>query len=569
MIGRIVRLGRGYRHLGRLREIFLVLARHGFGDFAQRLGLPRPLRARRSRGARDVVDDPTRWQRMRMVIEELGPAFIKLGQIMSNRPDLLPNELIDELEKLQDAVPPFPARDSRALIESEFGRPIESIFRRFDDIPLATASIAQVHRAELPDGTPVAVKVQRPGIERVIDVDLEIMRHLAALMEKYVEGAGYLNPVGVVEEFERVIRQEIDFHLEAIHLERFAANFSGNRTIRVPRVHKSHSTRRVLTMEYIEGTKLSGIIRDTAPGANLKLVASRGADLLLEQIFQHGFFHADPHPGNIFIMPKNVICFLDFGMMGSLPESQREQFVSIIFGAVTRDARRITGALQRLTEERYIEQKHRLERRLSDLLDQYAYLPLKNIDIARLLRDLIGTLIAFRLTLSPNFYLLVKSFITIEGVARMLDPDFNIVEHMEPLAKRLFRERLHPKRVARDAAHAAVDLAFLLRDLPYEVRELIDQLKGGKVRIVFEHQGLESMIRRHDAISARIATAILVAALVVGSSLIVLAGVPPLWRGVPTIGVAGFVLAAVLAFGLSISMIWRGTRDRSPDTSGR
>jgi len=322
-------IGRTYRHANRYRQIVSVLLRHGFGDTVARLGLHKHLAISPRFLARE--EEPkgqaaalTRSERIRMAIEELGPSFVKLGQLMSTRPDMVYPELRLELEKLQDAVPPFPAEEARRIVETELGGSLDAIFGEFDENPVASASMAQVHRALLPDGLVVAVKIQRPGVKRTLEVDLEIMLDLAKLMEKHLGEMDVINPVGMVEEFGRTIRKEMDFNVEAAHIERFARNFQSDRTIRVPRVFRQLVTDKILTMEFVEGTKVSELATLAEKGLDPQLIADRGADLILKQVFDHGFFHADPHPGNILVLEDNVICFLDYGMMGRLTGRHRE-----------------------------------------------------------------------------------------------------------------------------------------------------------------------------------------------------------------------------------------------------
>jgi len=552
-------IGRGYRHVQRYREIITVLVKHGFGDIIVRSHLDRYIDlGRKIFSSAAEKESLTRWERMRMVLEELGPTFIKLGQILGNRPDLLPGELIAELEKLQDAVSPVPADDIIRAVEHELRRPLEELFAEFSREPLASASIAQVHRAVLHDGDEVAVKVMRPGIERTVETDLEIMYSLAVLLEKYIEGMDILNPVGVLREFERSIRKEIDFTIEASHIERFKRNFIRNEKVFVPGVYHDYSSKRILTMEYVEGTRLAAVLKGDGAAVDRVALARLGSDVVLTQVFEHGYFHADPHPGNVLVLEGGVICFLDFGMMGTISPSHREILSSLIFATVARDARRVVKGLERLSVHGGIEKPSELEHRIGELLDQYSYSSLKEIDVARMLRDLLSTVVEFRLRLSPQFFLLLRAIITFEGIARKLDPDYNMIEHLEPFARKLLKERMNPVNLARDLAGTLSDAAYLLKDVPGEARDLIDMVKQGRVKIQFEHRGLDPMLERHDRISNRIVFAIVTASLIIGSALIVLSGIPPKWQGVPVVGIAGFISAGLLGFWLLLSIIWKG-----------
>ncbi|AZR74240.1 2-polyprenylphenol 6-hydroxylase [Anoxybacter fermentans] len=559
MIRKIGLINRTYPHIKRYREIITVLVKHGFGDLITKTNLEKYIDFGKKLlpGKRNAhIVSLSRWERIRMVLEELGPTFIKFGQIMSNRPDLLPQELLVELEKLQDSVPPFSEEDARQLIEEELGKPISNLFKEFISTPIASASIAQVHKAVLMSGEEVVLKVQRPGIEEIIEVDLEIMFHLATLMEKHIQGMDVLNPVGIIKEFERSIRKEIDFTIEATHIERFGRNFQEDTTIYVPKVYRNYTTRKILTMEFIDGIKVSNINAVLESGNDPKIIANRGADLILKQIFEHGFFHADPHPGNILVLNNNIICFIDFGMMGFLLPKHREYLGNIIIGVVNRDTKRITKTLLQFSRNNRIEDIEGLEYQIFELVEQYSYLPLKDINMGELLNKIIKIILAYKLKIPPDIYLLSKALVTIEGVGRKLDPDFDMVKHVEPFAKKLLKERLSPRKLTKDIYLSATEFGLLFHDLPSEIREIIEQIKYGQVKI--EHKGLEPMLKKHDQISNRIAFAIVLASLIIGSSLIVLSEIPPKWNGIPIIGIVGFLGAGIMGFWLLISILRHG-----------
>jgi ubiquinone biosynthesis protein len=346
-------IGRTYRHLNRYRQILAVLFKYGFGDLVDVLKIEQYLEIGLqmiSRKRREQVERLTRSERLRMALEELGPTFIKLGQMLSTRPDLVAVEFIEELSKLQDRVPPFSYTEVAQIIESELGGPPKDMFEHFEESPLAAASIGQVHRARLKDREEVVVKVQRPSIHKIIEVDLEIMLHLASLMERHLEEFQVNRPARIVEEFARTLEKEIDYTIEASHIERFSRQFIDDATVYVPKVFRETTTERVLTMEYVEGVKASEIERIEKEGLDRKVITARGADLMLKQVFDHGFFHADPHPGNIFVLPGNVICYLDFGMMGSIDRQTREDFADLVHSVVRRDESGAMKALLMLTQ---------------------------------------------------------------------------------------------------------------------------------------------------------------------------------------------------------------------------
>jgi len=562
LLPKISSIGRRYRHIKRYRQIVLVLLKHGLGDLVTKAGLYRQLGISRrfftKRKAEAVLTPLTRWQRFRMVLEELGPSFIKLGQLASTRPDLVPPEACTEFEKLQDTVPAFPVSEVRQIIETELGDSLEVLFKEFDETPVASASVSQVHRAVLSDDTVVAVKVQRPGIRTIIDVDVEIMFHLAELMEKHIHGMEMLDPVGIVREFSRTIKRELDFGVEAGNIERFARNFQSDTTIYVPKVYRHLSTDKVLVMEFVDGIKVSDLDALTEANLNLELIADRGADIILKQIFEHGFFHADPHPGNILVLPDNVICLLDYGMTGTLTGHNREHLGDLIAGIVRRNAKQMTRSLLRLSQLESAENVENLEAELGDFVEQHLYRPLKDIHMGSLLMQLIQLLIRHNLKIPPVFYLLDKALITVEGNGRKLSPEFDIIEHMKPFVRQLLSERLSVRKLRKDLYTASLDWEAVLRELPANARNIIDKIKRGKIHIEFEHKGLEPMLRTHDRISNRVVYGIVLSSLVIGSSLIVLSGIPPKWYEIPIIGIVGFLAAGAMGFWLLISIMRHG-----------
>lgn len=554
-------IGRTYRHIQRYRQILSVLFRHGFGDVVDTLKIEQYLDIGLniiSRKSRDNVEALSRADRIRMAIEELGPTFIKVGQILSTRPDLLPMDLVTELGKLQDSVPPFEFASVKNILEEELKVPLSEIFSEFDETPLASASIGQVHRASLVGGDDVAVKIQRPGIRKTVEVDLEIMLHLATLMEKHFKDMEVHKPTQIVEEFARTLDKEMDYGMEAANLEQFAAQAGDDHCVYVPRVYREASTGKILTMEFIDGIKASQIGELEKEGLDRKEIARRGFDLILKQIFIHGFFHADPHPGNLFILPDNVICFLDFGMMGRIGRISREHFADLLMSIVSRDEEKAVHALLKLTVSDQESNRQSLERDMADLINSYAYRPLKEIDLEKFLQQMLDMMAKHRLTIPADLFLMIKSLSTVEGLGLSLDPEFDAIAQAEPFIRRIYLDRLHPKRIAQDLYESGKDLLYLARDVPGELREILRLARTGKVKIAFEHRGLEPVLSTLDRIVNRLSFSLVLASLVIGSSLIVLSDLPPRWHDIPIIGLAGFLVAVIMGGWLLWTIIKHG-----------
>ncbi len=561
MIRKIEMIGRTYHHANRYLEIIKVLTKYGFEDVVSQSRLESVFDFGRKvvfRKAGTKIAALSRWERMRLVLEELGPTFIKFGQIMSTRPDLIPVELIPELKKLQDSVPPFSETKVVSLIEQELGKSVSEMFENFSLKPIAAASIAQVHKAILIEGDEVAVKVQRPGIDRIIETDLEIMFHLAVMMEKHVEGMKSFNIVKIVEEFERAIRKELNFSVEASNIERFGNNFQKDQNIYVPKFYRNYSTKKVLTMEFIEGIKISDIKSIEDNSLDRKIIAKRGGDLVLKQIFEFGFFHADPHPGNVFVLPENVICFLDFGMMGTLTRTTRELITSMVAGAVNNDIDRIIRNLLRLCETTGEVKSQKLELQITELIDRYFNQSLEQMDMAALINDLIRFFPENNLKMPSDLYLLGRSLLLQQGNGEILDPDYNVAKHIEPYIKKMVRERLHIRKIAKDFFISSEELMQLTKELPFEIREIIEKVKTGKIKMDIEHKGLDPMLAKHEQISNRITFAVILASVTIGSSLIVHSKIPPLWNNIPVIGLVGFLAATIMGFWLLISIFRHG-----------
>ena len=554
-------IGRTYRHLNRYRQILAVLFKYGFGDLLEMLKIDQYIEVglqmiSRKRASRD--ERLSRPQRLRMAFQELGPTYIKLGQILSTRPDLVPMEYIAELSKLQDRIPAFPFEQVRNVISSEFGMPPEDLFDTLEEEPFASASIGQVHRAVLKDGESVAVKFQRPGIQKIIEVDLEIMLHLATLAEHHIEELSFHRPVKIVEEFAKTLEKEIDYKNEATNMERVARHFLDDPHVYIPKVYRETTTTRVLSTEFVEGIKISDIEKLEAAGLDRKILTARGADLVLKQIFVYGFFHADPHPGNIFVLPDNVICLLDFGMTGIVDRQTREDFVDLLDSIVHQNEIRASQALLKLTDWEYEPDRRRFEREVADFMGRHLYKPLKDIELGRLLQELLELATALRLRIPPDIFLMMKAFSTVEGVGHLLDPSFDMIAQATPFITEVKLARYKPQRIADDVYDLTSRLLHFFQQFPKDLLDLASLIRQQKLGIRIEHRGLETMLATLDSVSNRISFSILIAALIIGSALIVISETPPLIYGISLIGILLFSAAAIMGIWLLVAILKKG-----------
>lgn len=559
-MGGLTVLGRTYRHLNRYREVAAILAKHGFGDLLHVARLDHYLEA----GLKSVLhrhtafDSAERPERLRLALIELGPAFIKAGQYLSTRADLLPEDYLQELAKLQDDVPPFPAEEARRMVEAELGAPVSRLFKRFEGRPLAAASIAQAHEAELLDGGKAVVKVERPGIRQLIGVDLEIMAHLAALAERHLEEWRWRRPTRIVAEIKRSLDREMDLSLEAAHAERFARQFAGDPTVYAPRVYRKLSSPRVLTLEKLDGIKIDDAAALEREGLDPRIVAERLAGHYLAMIFVHGFFHADPHPGNLLALPEHVIGYLDFGMMGRLDRDTREALADVTLAVVERDSALLARSLLALSDYETEPDARSFETDVTEMMDQYAYRPLSEWRFGRLLEQALEVTARHRVRVPAELFLMVKAISELESLARALDPAFDVAAAAAPFIRWVQEERVKPRRLARSLGEAGRETLRLLTSAPSDLRELLRQARRGRFLIEFEHKGLEPALAVMEQVSNRLAFALLLGALLIASSLLIHAGVPPFWRGVSALGLGGYMLSGLMSLWLLAAILHHG-----------
>ncbi len=540
------------KNLGRLNKIVVTLIRYGFGGMVTELKLIPLVSALekllifRRKGAGLSVP-----VRIRLVLEELGPTFIKLGQIASTRADLLPPEWVDEFKKLQDMVPPVPFEEVKKVIEGSLKAPLSSTFASFEPVPVASASIAQVHLAELHDGTKVAVKVRRPGIEEVIGSDISVMYTIAGLIEKYAPAYRRYRPREVVDEFSRVITTEQDLTAEGANMHRFHKIFDGDPTIQIPTVYWDFTRSEVLTMERISGTPIDEVETIRDKGLDVKAIAVRGIEIFFKQVFEHGIFHADLHPGNIFVRDDGVIIYLDFGIVGRLDRDLRKYLASMLFHLIRGDYYRMAAVHRDMGLIGPEVSVSEFEDALRDISEPIFGRTLEQIQISALLMKLIHTARRFNMTLQPNLLLLQKSMVIIEGVGRQLYPDVNMWEVAKPLIyKWMYTEKFSPKTVLGKSADALVDASDAAFALPRQMNTLLERALKEEFKVGFVHHRLDPLTDEINMAGRRAGAGFITGSLIVAAS--VYAVFAPPWAtrlfGVPVGTEAGYLLAAVIGY---------------------
>ncbi|MBN2011437.1 2-polyprenylphenol 6-hydroxylase [candidate division KSB1 bacterium] len=557
----VTRIARTYRNLKRYRQILMVLLRYGFGDIIDRIGIGYYIKMGKKiipRYKNQEMEKITTAKRLRLAFEELGPTFIKFGQILSVRPDLIPAPFILEFQKLQDDVPPFPSEQAYTVIEKELGQPASSVFTTFSDEPVAAASIAQVHRAKTIDGKSVAVKIQRPGIRKTIETDISILFDLAELIDHYIPETEVYNPIGIAHEFARTIRRELDFTREARNMDRFRRNFKNDTTIYIPDVYWELTTDQVLTMEFIDGTKVSEFDKLLANGLDKKTIARNGGHSILKQVFEHGFFHADPHPGNVMVLSDNVLVPLDYGMMGTIDDELRDLLGDLMHGIITKDVTRIIRVFAEIGIIDDQMDERALRNEITDFIERYYQIPLYQLNVELIIGEFSDIVRRHHIQLPTDFVLMGKVLVIEEGVGRTLDPTFDFITMARPYIQKLMLKRFDPRRHLKEFTYMLDDMAKLVRVMPVEIKTIMSKIKKGELNIRFEHRGLQKLILELDRSSNRLGFSLVIAALIVGSSLVMQLDKGPLLMGYPILGVFGYVIAAFLGLWLGIAILRSG-----------
>jgi len=546
------------RDLPRLHEIASVMIRYGWGDLVRVLGISGVLeRAGRilhwhSSNEISQLDAPVR---IRRALEELGPTFVKLGQLLATRVDMFPPHWIVEFEKLHSQVPAVPYEALHAdLVAAIKGEPGD-VFASFDPIPLAAASIAQVYRATLKEGTPVVVKIRRPGIENVIKADLRILEHIARLLDSEMPDSRRYDPIHIVAQFGRSLNRELDLAKEARNIDQFARHFADEPLVKIPRVFWAFSNSRVNVQEEIIG--ISGVAPDTlrAAGLDPKLLAARGADLVLRMVLEHGYFHADPHPGNMLFLPDNRIGMIDFGMVGMLTHVRRNQIVDLLHALTAKDEQALLQVLVDWSGDSVLDED-RLAYDVAELMQSYDDLQLKDVQVGALLNDITALMRENNLALPSDLTLLFKTLITLEGLGQQLDPEFHMIDHVTPFVERIIHQRFTPQALLARGRKSLRETLEVLADVPRDLRTLLRDMRRGRVKIDLDLKRLDSFGQQLDRASNRLTMGILTASLVVGSSIIMTVQGGPQLLGLPFFGLLGFLIAFFNSLWILFS-IWR------------
>ena len=556
------RINRNIRSLKRYRQVLGTLIKYGFGHIVEQLNIDYYIELGKrivSLGtASRELERLTQAARFRLVLEELGPTFIKLGQLLSTRSDIVPADVLQELQKLQDHIPAVPTDLIMAQIHQELGYPVEELFATFEETPLATASIAQVHRGTLKSGEQIVCKVRRPDIKAVIETDTDIMMGMAYLIEKHLPGGEMYDPVGLVKEFRRSIQRELDFSREGRTTDRFAANFADEETIHIPEVYWDLTGQTVLTLEYVSGIKISQHEELKQAGLDLKEIARNGADNFLKQVFIHGLFHADPHPGNIHVLPANVICIFDFGMVGRLDEDLKLHLTELLLCVLRRDVDRLIMQLLYSGELHDESNLKNLKRDLTEFIDDYYDILLQDLKVGKLLIDFVEILTEYQIKFPPNLLLLSRALFVMEGLGKQLDPDFNMVEQIKPFAEQIMKDRYSPSSIAKESAQVLQAYHALGKSLPKDIKEFINRINRNKFKIDVEHRGFERLINDLDKSTNRISFSMVIGSLIIGSSLIMQIDKGPVLFGFPILGLLGYTVAGILGLGLAIAILRSG-----------
>jgi ubiquinone biosynthesis protein len=540
------------RNLGRTSEIVTVLLNHGFGDLVDRIGLRNiwySWRQRFSRNPPKPLPHLKLVERIRMTLEKLGPTFIKFGQVLSTRPDLVPAGMLVELKKLQEGVPPFPSDEAVAQLENELGAPVEKLFASFNRTPMAAGSLGQVHAATHFNGMALAVKIRRPTAVRDVERDLQLMHELAILLDRHIPESRIFDPVGLVNHFARSIRRELNFAREGRTMDEFRRLFRQDATLYVPQVFWELTTDAVLTMEFVDGLHLDDLSQFDGTKLTRAEIAANGARIFMKQAFEFGVFHGDPHPGNVRILRDGTLCLLDYGMIGMLDGKTREQMIDLLLAITQQDVDAAVKLVLQIGEPHREVDRPLLQIDMRDFVSNYYGVELDRLNVGNILSDFVGILSNHAIRCPGTLMLFIRCLVTLEGVGHSIDPGFNLAAHLRPFVEQIVRERYSPSRVTKKMWSESQRLVGYARDIPGHVNRTLRKLSEDDLRIQLEHRNLDHFILELERSSNRIVVGLVIASLIVASALIISQGSATIWVTLP-IYVLSSLLAMWLVYGI-------------------
>ncbi|WMI65189.1 AarF/ABC1/UbiB kinase family protein [Aestuariibaculum sp. YM273] len=566
-MGIVTDIVKRFRSFSRYNQILKVLMKYGFEDLVHYLQENRRyvfIQKFIPNSTKKQVEQYSKWAKMRLVCEELGPTFVKFGQILSNRPDLVPLELTFELEKLQDNVPPMSEELAKQVVETELKNSVDHLFAWFEPSPFASASMAQVHKVTLHSGKRIALKIQRAGIHDVIIEDIKVMYKIARILEHRIPSLKSFDPIGLVKNFEASILKELDFIHESINVQRFYNNLQKDHSLeqfaQAPKVYQEFTTSKVLALEFVNGIKIDKIETLRAKNIDTKIIARRLSISFYKQIFEYGFFHADPHPGNLLVLPNNHICYLDFGMMGSMLPRDIAIFGKLFIAITDKDVKKIIKALQLLSNNAPIANRRDLEFDINEFVEKYYVRDIHDNEMSTVLLELKDIIIAHGLKVPTYFFLFARSLVTIEGVIEKLDPNLEQFEMAKPYLTASAIKKYNPIKMGKKVINSIVELTDYIEDFPMDLKNAIRKINSGQIKVDITHKGIDPMVHTLQRITKQLITTFIMVALIVGASLFIAFKIVPLWKGISVLGIICFVIALLLGFGM-LSNIRKGDYD--------
>lgn len=549
------------KNIKRLREVIQVLTKYGFEGIVTETPLrhlvPEQTRLVWKRSDKSVFEY-SRAERIRMAVEELGATFMKLGQVLSNRPDLIPDDLIEQLQRLQSNAQPFPAEKVKKLVEGELGHPIDAIFSFFDDRVLGAASIGQVHRARLRSGEEVVVKVQRPGIQDRIASDLDIIKLIVRRTENYLAGLGVSNPMDIVLAFEKSMYKELDYNNEARNVEQFRKFYKSNDDFVVPKAFKRLSTERVLVMEFASGCKITDVKRLKEWGLDPRKIAEKGLDVYLKQIFESGYFHADPHPGNVLVRPDGRLVLIDFGMTGKLMQKDKFALAGIFFNMARQNPQGMANNMRKLSIEGEVEDMKAMEYDLGEFIEDFASLEVEEVNVGEMARSLQTIIFKHKIRVHGSIFLILRALAILDGIGKIVHPEFNALDFIKPYGRKIIQEQFSPENVGLELFYAGSQLFSFLHTFPADFRSILRKVRKGKILLQVEHQGYEDVLRKLELVSNKLAFSIVIVGLLIAASIAMSntnLPVEPTYTGLPYIALIELAIAMFLGTLLSLAVL--------------